>query len=95
MEDEIQQFMAITGSDREVAERMLEACNGNIELAIEMHLDTTDIEQSPVQGISNFNSSAAANNRPNIRPAVPPDVLQDTGGMESDSSSSSGFQAGG
>ena len=92
MEDEIQQFVAITGSDREVAERMLEACNGNIELAIEMHLDT-DMGQSAVQGMSDFNSSAAANNRPNTRPTIPPDVLQDTGGMESDSSSSSGFQA--
>ncbi|XP_021341953.1 UBX domain-containing protein 7-like isoform X2 [Mizuhopecten yessoensis] len=36
---EVEQFCSITGADENVAERMLEACNGNIQLAIEMHMD--------------------------------------------------------
>ncbi|XP_060079385.1 UBX domain-containing protein 7-like [Ylistrum balloti] len=36
---EVEQFCSITGAEENVAERMLEACNGNIQLAIEMHMD--------------------------------------------------------
>ncbi|XP_061187541.1 UBX domain-containing protein 7-like [Saccostrea echinata] len=38
--EKIEQFCSITGADREVGRNLLEACNGNLELAIDMHMDT-------------------------------------------------------
>ena len=91
MEDKIEQFIAITGADRNVAVGMLEACNENIELAVEMHLDS-GMGSSIAAGISSFseNSITTSTNRPNTLP----DILQNSTGIESDSSSSTGFEAG-
>ena len=36
----IDQFVSVTGTSKKIAKSMLEACNGNLEMAIEMHLDS-------------------------------------------------------
>lgn len=41
MDTEIDQFMSVTGASREVANRMLEACSGDVELAISIHLESS------------------------------------------------------
>ncbi|XP_069142543.1 UBX domain-containing protein 7-like [Argopecten irradians] len=46
---EVEQFCSITGADENVAEQMLEACNGNIQLAIEMHMDGGEVCHSGPQ----------------------------------------------
>ncbi|XP_019922275.3 UBX domain-containing protein 7 isoform X2 [Magallana gigas] len=38
--EKIEQFCSITGADQEVGKNLLEACNGNLELAIDMHMDS-------------------------------------------------------
>ena len=90
MEDEIEQFIAITGADRQDAERILEACNGNIELAIEMHLDSGIATAAVPSSLID----SGPTNRPNDSSATLPDVIQNTAGLESDSSSSVGFEGG-
>lgn len=46
---EVEQFCSITGADENVAGQMLEACNGNIQLAIEMHMDGGEVCHSGPQ----------------------------------------------
>ena len=40
MDTNISQFVAITGATSDVAKRLLEACGGNLDLAINMHLES-------------------------------------------------------
>ena len=40
MDGKVSQFVAITGATRDVAKRLLEACGGNLDLAINMHLES-------------------------------------------------------
>ncbi|XP_013383412.1 UBX domain-containing protein 7 [Lingula anatina] len=56
----VDQFIAITGADKVVAERLLEACNGNLEMAIGMHIDGAagQEEPGPTPGTSSRVSSA-------------------------------------
>ena len=53
----VKQFMTVTGASKDVATSMLEACNGNVELAISMHLDGGD--SSAGQAATNGSASAA------------------------------------
>ncbi|GFS21056.1 UBX domain-containing protein 7-like [Elysia marginata] len=39
-EQTIEQFIAVTGADRSVAVNLLEACAGNLDLAVGMHMDS-------------------------------------------------------
>ena len=39
MDAKVQQFVAVTGSTPQVARNMLEACAGNLDMAINMHLE--------------------------------------------------------
>ena len=84
----MEQFIAITGSERTVAVGMLEACNGNIELAVEMHLDS-GMESIGASGSSTFSDSPSTST---VRPNTLPDIVQNSTGMLSDSSSSTGFE---
>ena len=43
----IKQYINVTGIDEEVAKNMLEACNGNLELAINMFLEGSIPGQIP------------------------------------------------
>lgn len=48
MKTSIEQFCAITGASNDVAIRMLEACNGNLEVAINMHVDAEESQAKEV-----------------------------------------------
>ncbi|XP_062575981.1 UBX domain-containing protein 7-like [Saccostrea cucullata] len=48
--DKIEQFCSITGADQEVGRNLLEACNGNLELAIDMHMDSGGAPAPPPAG---------------------------------------------
>jgi len=37
--DQVDQLVSITGVDREIASNLLEACGGNLEMAIDMHME--------------------------------------------------------
>ena len=39
MDAKVAQFVSVTGALAEVAHRLLEACGGNLDLAINMHLE--------------------------------------------------------
>ena len=39
MDEDIHHFMAVTGSSLEEARTMLEACAGNLDMAVNMHLE--------------------------------------------------------
>ena len=41
MDDTVSQFLAITGASSDVAKRLLEACGGNLDLAVNMHLESS------------------------------------------------------
>ena len=38
-EDQVDQLVSICGVDREVAANLLEACGGNMEMAVDMHME--------------------------------------------------------
>ena len=89
MEEKVDQFIAITGAERNVAVGMLEACNGNIELAVEMHLDSGMESVNPTGPSSFSESTSTSTGRPNTLP----DIVQNSTGMVSDGSSSTGFDS--
>lgn len=49
----ISDFVAVTGASREVASRFLDACGGNVNLAVESYLDNPSL----LQGTSLTNAS--------------------------------------
>lgn len=51
----VEQFVSVTGASKAIAKSLLEACNGNLEMAIEMHLDSCE---GPESGATSSNSSA-------------------------------------
>lgn len=42
----VDQFVSVTGATKAIAKSLLEACNGNLEMAVEMHLDSCENPQS-------------------------------------------------
>ena len=38
--EKLEQFISVTGAPRDVARGLLEACGGNLDLAINMHLES-------------------------------------------------------
>ncbi|XP_048741186.2 UBX domain-containing protein 7-like isoform X2 [Ostrea edulis] len=64
MSEKIEQFCSITGADEEVGKNLLEACNGNLELAIDMHMDSEGPPASVDQG-----GASAERNSPATRGA--------------------------
>ncbi|XP_037563720.1 UBX domain-containing protein 7-like [Dermacentor silvarum] len=82
----IENFCAVTGADENVAKQMLEACNGNLEMAINMHVDS-DWTQ-PSNSHTNEAALASSSDMPpppvaapddDVRPPIPPvrEVLVD------------------
>ena len=50
----VEEFMAITGSSKDIAESLLAACDNNLEMAINMHMEGVQTEDnSAVQSASN------------------------------------------
>lgn len=42
----VSQFVNVTGASKDIARSLLEACNGNLEMAVEMHLDSCEAPES-------------------------------------------------
>lgn len=63
----IDQFISVTGASKEIARSLLEACNGNLEMAIEMHLDSCEVPESEASSASSSvaRSSLAAGSASN------------------------------
>lgn len=59
---QLEQFISVTGASREVARVLLEACGGNLDLAINMHLEGGGDAASgePQAGPSSLGSAALA-----------------------------------
>ena len=76
---DIRQFMSVTGAKRNVAVSMLEACGGNLELAISMHIEngSDDVTEQPVGAAvaSSHSTGRRANGTENgfVTPTVPVD----------------------
>ena len=68
---------SISGSSEEVGQRLLEACNNNLEMAIGMHMDGVTGEnnqQAAAPGTSSGASASASTVGPPI-PAMPDEEL--------------------
>ncbi|XP_070539054.1 LOW QUALITY PROTEIN: UBX domain-containing protein 7-like [Ptychodera flava] len=80
-----EQFTAITGASEEVGRRMLEVCNGNLEMAIGMHLEgqadsVTETSDSDGANIAST-SAAVTNDEESVRAPIPQkrDILVEGG----------------
>ncbi|RWS25434.1 UBX domain-containing protein 7-like protein [Leptotrombidium deliense] len=64
----VDQFCHVTGSDSETANRTLEACGWNIELAINMHVDSIECLDTPVvdAGVEPVTNTSAATSSQNV-----------------------------
>eukprot|EP00794_Sanderia_malayensis_P011200 gene11200-12375_t len=82
MADDLQQFMSITGANQAIAEHLLEACDGNVQLAIEMHLDGgfTQADSAVNRQVEETETDST------IGPTrqVLPDIVQNAPGISSD-----------
>lgn len=58
----VDQFVSVTGATKAIAKSLLEACNGNLEMAVEMHLDSCENPQShePTSSNSSTHGSTAS-----------------------------------
>lgn len=59
MDANVSQFIAITGASSEVAVKLMEMCGGNLDLAINMHLESGGCPALPAPG-QNCSSTGAA-----------------------------------
>ena len=59
MDANVSQFIAVTGASTEVARGLLEACGGNLDLAINMHLESGGLAVPTDIGASAGPSSGA------------------------------------
>ena len=57
MDSRVEQFVAITGATHDVARSLLEACGGNLELAVNMHMEGGGSGISPGAGVGPGRSS--------------------------------------
>ena len=57
----VDQFVSVTGATKAIAKSLLEACNGNLEMAVEMHLDSCEDPQTQA---TSSNSSAHGSSAP-------------------------------
>ncbi len=60
-ESKIEEFIAITGAKRKVAESLLNACNGSLELAVNMHMEGVDTGGGASGGASGPSSQENSN----------------------------------
>ena len=60
MDANLSQFISITGASSEEAVRLLEVCGGNLDLAINMHLESGGSPAPPGPG-PNCSSTGTAN----------------------------------
>ncbi|KAK3605836.1 hypothetical protein CHS0354_002473 [Potamilus streckersoni] len=65
MENLIDEFCSITGAERDVGQKMLEVCSGNLALAIEMHMDEGSSGLEPAASCSSQSESTASSSSTN------------------------------
>ncbi|XP_077555032.1 UBX domain-containing protein 7 [Haemaphysalis longicornis] len=75
----IENFCAVTGADENVAKQMLEACNGNLEMAINMHVDSdwtqpsnSHASEPALASSSDMPPGPVAISEDDVRPPIPP-----------------------
>ncbi|XP_071798827.1 UBX domain-containing protein 7-like [Asterias amurensis] len=74
MEGLAKQFSAITGATEEVGLRLLEVCNGNLEMAIGMQLEgATAGSGASTAGVATAGASTAGPSGVSAAPEIPPD----------------------
>lgn len=61
MEKAIQQFMSVTGSSEDIARKYLEACAGDIDMAIGMHLESEASSSNSVD-LTNYSDEVTSKN---------------------------------
>ncbi|OTF73706.1 UBX domain-containing protein 7-like protein [Euroglyphus maynei] len=66
------QFINITGADESIAKNALEACNWNVELAMDMFLDSNLAQASSSSSSTNQPTNSSANIATYVRPPIPP-----------------------
>lgn len=76
----LEQFCAITGAPQDVGNRMLEACSGNLEMAVNMFVDAAEVPQlsperpqpPPTNATSVIMSPVVVDSEDGIRDPIPP-----------------------
>ena len=61
----VSQFVNVTGASKDIAKSLLEACNGNLEMAIEMHLDSCEVPESMANATAGPSRTAGSNSTSN------------------------------
>jgi len=59
-DQKIDEFVAITGGSKDLAKSLLAICNGNLEMAINMHMEGVQTEETTQPGTSNSTSTTAS-----------------------------------
>ncbi|XP_014772020.1 UBX domain-containing protein 7 isoform X1 [Octopus bimaculoides] len=68
----VDHFCSITGVTADVGERMIEACNGDLQMAVEMHMDgNTSIMLPNSEKGSTSTKSSISNNTDDVRAPIP------------------------
>ena len=61
-DQKIDEFVAITGGSKDLAKSLLAICNGNLEMAINMHMEGVQTEETTQPGTSSTSTTASASN---------------------------------
>ena len=69
--EDLEQLMSITGADRNLAENLLEACGGNLEMAVNMHMEDTGGGVSALGGGSGGAAAAEVPDEEEVRAPIP------------------------
>jgi len=78
-ESKIEEFVAITGGSREVADSLLKVCNDNLEMAINMQMEGVQMDTAASNNLHQPGTSSASSLRP-----TPASVEPGVGGAEED-----------
>jgi len=79
-EGKIEEFIAITGGSREIADSLLKVCNDNLEMAINMQMEGVQIESAASSNLHQPGTSSASSLRPppaSVEPEVEPEEDED------------------
>ncbi|BFZ08251.1 hypothetical protein BsWGS_11290 [Bradybaena similaris] len=69
--DLLQQFIAVTGAEHDVAVRLLEVCAGNLDLAVDMHMDNIGHQDVSNSARGEGTSSGNYSCEDNVRAPIP------------------------
>ena len=61
-DQKIDEFVAITGGSKDLAKSLLAICNGNLEMAINMHMEGVQTEETTQPGTSSTSTTPSASN---------------------------------